>query len=471
MPVIPMADTAQALKKANQLLADASKILADPNATAEDRAKVPGMIEESKSIKTDLATLQSQLAVIDATRKELEAISVGASGYTPNGDGAGQPVDQKAKQERGNPEERDLLLKPAGSDFLTIQGYLKALMQTSARVMPKMSKYLRWFEETDPTERKDMNEAVGASGGFLVPPEFLTTLMALLEMQAIIRPRATVIRMRRRQVQIPALDQTSTTAGVAHWFGGIRPYWAEEASLKTASDAVFRAITLTAHKLICFTRVSDELLDDAVISLTDFLMGNMGFPGAIAFAEDDSFLNGDGVGKPIGIIGSPATINVARVDQDNVTYNDLTAMLEAFLPSGNGLWLASINNLSALLQMTGPSANPSYVWGPGPVGQTAVGRVHGTLLGYPIIFDEKLPRRTTTSNGDLLLVDPSYYLVGDRQATTLASTIYDKFDYDQTSFRAVHRVDGQPWPSAPFTLKDGVTQISPFVRLGAKSTS
>lgn len=460
------------MAKASQLLADAGAILSNKDSSAEDRAKVPQMIEDAKQIKSDLAVYQAQVAAIEATRKELATLGQNGNGAA-NGNGHsanGVPQPDEGKREL-NPEERDLQIRPDGSEFKTIQGYLRALLMAGRRITPARSQFLKWFEEIDPTERKDMSEGVGASGGFLVPPEFLTTLYALLESKAIVRPRATIIRMRRREVQIPALDQTSTTAGRPHWFGGIRAYWAEEASLKTASDPVFRRITLTAHKIICFTRVSDELLDDAVISLTDFLMGPMGFPGVIAWQEDDSFLNGDGVGKPIGIIPSPATINIAREDQDNVTYNDLTRMMEAFLPSGQGVWLSSINNLSALLQMAGPAANPTYVWGPGPLGQAAVGRVQGTLMGYPIIFDEKLPRRTTTSNGDLVLADLSYYLVGDRQATTMASTIYDKFDYDQTSFRAVHRVDGQPWPSAPFTLSDGSTQISPFVRLGSKSTS
>lgn len=458
------------MERASKLLADAGAILSNKDSSAEDRAKVPQMIEDAKQIKSDLAVYQAQVAAIEATRKELATLGQNGSAAA-NGNGLGAVPQPNEEKRELNPDERDITIRPDGSEFKTIQGYLRALLQASRRITPTRSAFLKWFDETDPTERKDMSEAVGASGGFLVPPEFLTTLYALLESKAIVRPRATVIRMRRRQVQIPAVDQTSTTAGFAHWFGGIRPYWAEEASLKTASDAAFRLITLTAHKLIAYSVVSDELLDDAVISLTDFLMGNMGFPAAIAFAEDDSFLNGDGVGKPIGIIPSPATINIAREDQDNVTYNDLTKMMEAFLPSGQGVWLSSINNLTALLQMAGPAANPTYVWGPGPYGQAAVGRVQGTLLGYPIIFDEKIPRRTTTSNGDLVLADLSYYLVGDRQATTMASTIYDKFQYDQTSFRAVHRVDGQPWPSAPFTLQDGSTTISPFVRLGAKSTS
>ena len=69
------------------------------------------------------------------------------------------------------------------------------------------------------------------------------------------------------------------------------------------------------------------------------------------------------------------------------------------------------------------------------------------------------------------LADFRYYLIGDRQATTIESTPYtDQWKYDLTSWRAVHRVDGQPWLSAPLTYQDGTVQVSPFVILGAKTT-
>jgi HK97 family phage major capsid protein len=79
--------------------------------------------------------------------------------------------------------------------------------------------------------------------------------------------------MARRQINLPVLDQTGTTAGVPHWFGGMRFYWAEEASAKTETDANFRQVSLVAHKLIGYTRASDELVDDSAISLDAFLSG------------------------------------------------------------------------------------------------------------------------------------------------------------------------------------------------------
>jgi HK97 family phage major capsid protein len=271
--------------------------------------------------------------------------------------------------------------------------------------------------------------------------------------------------MRRRQIDIPVLNQTGTTAGIPHWFGGMRFYWTEEAAEKTASDPSFRKATLTAYKLIGYTYASDELVGDSAISLSDFLAGPLGMSGGIGWMEDYAFLRGTGVGQPLGVINAGATISVAATASPpapGTLYTDLVNMMESFLPTGRGVWVINQRHMSDLLTMNGPSANPYYLWGNAVQGQA------NTLLGWPVIWTEKLPAPGTA--GSILLADFRYYLLGDRQATTIESTQYDRWKYDETSWRAVHRVDGQPWLSAPLTLADGTAQVSPFVILGAKST-
>jgi HK97 family phage major capsid protein len=86
----------------------------------------------------------------------------------------------------------------------------------------------------------------------------------------------------------------------------------------------------------------------------------------------------------------------------------------------------------------------------------------------PVFWTEKLP--LIGQQGDILLADMKYYLVGDRQATTVETTKFDRWAYDETSFRCTHRCDGQPWLSVPLPLQDGTSTVSPFVILGTKHT-
>ena len=316
-------------------------------------------------------------------------------------------------------------------------------------------------------EQKQMVENVGASGGFLVPVEQSNEIMAIVAELAIVRPRATVIRMVRRQYSRPVLDQTGTTAGRPHWFGGMVFYWGEEAAEKTITTASWREVNLVAKKLYGYTRASDELVDDAIISLSDYLQGPTGMAGGIAWNEDYAFLQGNGAGQPLGVINAGATITINRQQAgpgvDPVTYHDLTEMLEHHLETENSMWVASLSLRGSLMRMTYPSSNPSLVWQP-----SAREGNPDTLLGRQIVWTEKVP--LSGSAGDIGLYDFRHYWVGDRQALTFASTNAEYFKYDQTSYRMVHRVDGRPWMNTYFTLQDGTSTISPFVILGAKST-
>jgi HK97 family phage major capsid protein len=86
-----------------------------------------------------------------------------------------------------------------------------------------------------------------------------------------------------------------------------------------------------------------------------------------------------------------------------------------------------------------------------------------TLLGRPYKVTEMLP--SLGKFGDIMLIDPTFYVIGDRQATTIEATQFDKWAEFKTSWRVMHRVDGQPWLDAPITFSDGSFQVSPFIAL------
>jgi len=315
-----------------------------------------------------------------------------------------------------------------------------------------------WVESK--MDKKDLLENIGASGGFLVPVEQRTELLQIPAPELVFRPRATRVPMARRQIQWPVLDQTNTTSGRPAWFGGVLSYWTEEGEYKTESDPAFRQINLVAHKLVSLTEASDELLADSAQSLEALL--TQLFTGAIGWYEEHAFMNGTGAGQPRGVINAPATFAQARAVAGAVGIVDIINMLEHSY--GNPVWLISKSVLPSLMQLNGPAANPSYVFMP-----NARDGMPGTLFGYPVIYNEHCP--ILGSRGDIGLYDLRYYLIGDRSATTIDASKHDKFRYDLTVWRAVHRVDGQPWLSQPIYLQDGTTQVSPFVVLDAATGS
>jgi len=432
-------DYKEKMARAKKLYDDAKAILTNDEATAEEKAKVPEMLKDAEALKAEAIQLKDILASAGEVVSHLET---------------------KQGKDEEKPERKDPTEFKDWAEFLYAAHRANHKDPSFRRNDPR----LQWFreEEKGGHEEKVMVEGVGASGGFLVPVEFLPQLQAAMAEDTIVRSRATIIRMRRRQINIPVLNQTGTTANQPHWFGGMTFSWAEEATEKDQADPSFRQVQLVAHKLIGYTNASDELVDDAAISLSDFLSGPLGFAGGVAWYEDYAMLRGTGAGQPLGVINAGATITVNRAAVGTpVQYIDLVNMLESFLPSARGVWVINQTAMSNLMTIQDPNGN--YVWQP-----NAREGLPQTVFGFPVIFSEKTP--TVGNAGDVLLADFRYYLVGDRQATTIESTQYDQWRYDRTSWRVVHRVDGQPWLSAPLTLQDGTAQVSPFVILGAKST-
>lgn len=318
---------------------------------------------------------------------------------------------------------------------------------------------------TDPRLKfatKDMAEGAMATGGALVPPEFMQELLKYDGQSNIVRPRARVLPMAGRSLSMPAIDHgVHAVAGKSNFYGGILTYWIEEAGVKTIEDITFDKIELVLHKLCGYTRVSDELMEDSnptIAAVISVLFGD-----AIEWKEDYAYLQGNGVGQPLGVVGAPGTFTQVRVAANNFGYVDAVNMLTHFLPVKGGVWVMSQSVMPELFTMVDPGNN--YIWHPHFGGAGAAERAPGTLLGYPVLFTEKTPTLGTT--GDVLLCDFSQYLIGDGSTTTLESSIHERFRYDQTSFRLVKRVDGQEWCKAPVLLADGATQVSPFVELDA----
>ena len=449
-----MPDIREKLQESKALFDQARAILMDKEAPADKKAAVQQMIADATALKREADDLK---AILDSGIDQALADAQASQG--PDQQKRGGPGAAAGPVWGGSWGEWLSEVWKAGHPGIKSAPDPRLTFFEDEAFGPNASK-----------ERKDMVENVGASGGYLVPTEFQSALQAALVDNSIVRQRATVIPMRRRQLDMPVLDQTGTTAGQPHWFGGLRFYWEEEAAQKTESDPLFRKISLVAHKLIGYTRASDELLDDSAISLDAFLRGPMGFAGGAAWMEDYAFLRGNGAGQPLGVINAGATITVERATVGTVGFADIADMMERFLPGSRGVWIASQSLLSELVQMTGPTGNQAYIWLGAAAGLTvpsAIGPVPGMLMGLPLIWSEKSPLRGY--DGDLLLADFRYYLVGDRQATTVESTKFDRWQYDQTSWRLVHRVDGQPWLSASLVYADGVTSVSPFVVLGGSA--
>jgi len=303
--------------------------------------------------------------------------------------------------------------------------------------------------------RNAFSSTVPSEGGFLVPENLRAELLRVSLETSIVRPRARVVPMETARVPFPAIDSTSNVSSV---YGGIVGYWTEEGAALTASQASFGRVVLDAKKLTAYTEVPNELVSDSIISFQAFM--DEIFPEALGFYEDDAFINGGGVGEPLGFLNASARITVTENTANTVKWADVVEMYSRMLPGSlnRAVWIASIDVFPQLAVMELSSGSPA-VW----INNGLSEGPPMTLLGRPVIFTEKVPGLGTT--GALNFVDFGYYLIGDRQVMSAMSSPHFKFQNDLTAYRIIERVDGRPWLESAITPKNNTDTLSPFVSL------
>lgn len=308
----------------------------------------------------------------------------------------------------------------------------------------------------------DYSSTIPADGGFLIPEEFRSELMAIALEGSLVRSRARVIPMSTLTLSIPAFDSTSNVSSV---FGGVVCYWTEEGGTLTESQATFQRIKLEAHKLTGYTEMPNELMRDTMAADAYF---SQTFPQAMSWFEDDAFINGNGVGQPLGYRNGSALISVTKESgqlADTIVWENIVKMYARMLPTslGNAVWVASLDTFPELATMAlSVGTGGSAIWLNNGVEGPPM-----TILGRPVIFTEKTG--LLGDAGDISLVDLSYYFIGDRQSMETSSSEHFRFKDDVTAFRIISRVDGRPWINSAITPKNNGPTLSPFVQLEARA--
>ena len=137
-----------------------------------------------------------------------------------------------------------------------------------------------------------LQEGTDASGGYLVPEEYDKRLIDVLSEENVLRSLATTITTSgEHKINIAATKPAAS--------------WIEEGAPLTFGDATFDQIVLDAHKLHVAVKVTEELLYDNAFKLEGYLIEQFG--KALGNAEEDAFLNGDGVHKPKGLLATGQT--------------------------------------------------------------------------------------------------------------------------------------------------------------------
>jgi HK97 family phage major capsid protein len=254
------------------------------------------------------------------------------------------------------------------------------------------------------------------------------------------------------------IDETSRADSYRH--GGVLGYWLAEAAEKTATKPKFRQLELKLKKVAALCYATDELLEDQT-ALEAWLTTNV--PDELRFQTEAAIMNGNGVGKPLGIIASPAFYAIERETAGTISGYDLGNMwAHRYVGANDYVWFVSSTIFPTLMSMTIGQV-PAYM----PPGGLS-GSPYGSIFGRPVIETEYNPSLSVA--GDIVLAAPSQYAMISKGGIKSASSIHVKFTTDETAFRFVYRVDGEPaWNDKVASYYASSDYVSPFVGLLATS--
>ncbi len=262
-----------------------------------------------------------------------------------------------------------------------------------------------------------LQEGVDADGGYLVPEEYDRRLIDTLSEENIMRRLATIITTRgEHKINIAATKPAAA--------------WIEEGGALSFGDATFSQILLDAHKLHVAIKVTEELLYDNVFNLEGYILEQFG--KALANAEEDSFLNGDGVGKPLGLFAAAGGGTVANTLTAAIKSDDVISLVYALKRPyrKNAAFIINDQNLAILRKLK--DNNGAYIWQPSyQVGEP------DRLLGYAVHTSAYAPLDA------IAFGDYSYYNIGDRGSRSFSELRELFAGNGMIGYVAKERVDGK----------------------------
>jgi HK97 family phage major capsid protein len=283
---------------------------------------------------------------------------------------------------------------------------------------------------------KALGESSQTAGGSLVPDEFSNDIIRLVETFGMFRQHARVMPMTRETLTIPRV----VSEGAATWVG-------ENTDL-TEADDVYNNVDLVAKKLGRITRIANELLEDAAISVADLVAQSMA--QKFAEAEDDAAFNGTGTSTYGGAFGltekikdgnhtasihQPASGTLAFGDLTLAMYHQVEGILPEYARPGAKWYVSSHGFATSMSRLAIAQGGVTRM-------ETEQGSQRA-FLGYPVVIVQKmygsasdLASEVAVLFGDLSMAAT----LGDRASIEIATSAERYFESDQTAIRAIERV-------------------------------
>lgn len=288
----------------------------------------------------------------------------------------------------------------------------------------------KYFRETglgnplDFIPKNVLEVGTDSKGGFLVPETWEKRLIKMLNDVNTVRQYASVKR-------------SMTTTNIPIQTGRPVVQWIKENGTYPESDSSFGNISIGAHKMGGIMKVSEELLADSMFDISMHISEE--FVHASSRLEESSFVNGDGVDKPTGLLtGIPAAMQYNTAASSTVSIDDILKLplqIHRRLED-SGMYFMSRSTATELRTMK--DGQGQYLWQP----SLTAGKPN-MFNGKSVVILEGLGNMSTVGGLPVLFGDLMGYKIYDRSRSQVQVLREMYAPVGQIGYRMYHRVDAK----------------------------
>lgn len=373
-------------------------------ARSAELATLTAKIEErSKQIETERA--------IDAARAKVQAVKARV-----NDSGLVVPAARSAPA----PKSTSVSLPVKGYDTVEAadaagralvrlsRGEIRELSYESRAVAVAASTHPIGVNNTlEPDSMGEASPTYDGRGSELVARDVYRGILNVIEYQSIARQLATWLQVGTSGMYVPLGSDIID----ADWYE-------ENCEILPIKPGTTRA-TLDLKKMGARVQVSNELMDDAYVSVAQIVTNTIG--NAFAHKLDKTLIQGDtkiGFGGIAAAVPAGQTVTSAAAGKP--TIDEIASVMAKVDPMAkNRVWLVSEEGWGKVMGLA-----------TGAIGVNITQSITQTLFGAPIIRTSLLPAKTYAIYGDFSMA----CAIGYRSGLTIRSSWERAIEYDQTVF-------------------------------------
>lgn len=280
------------------------------------------------------------------------------------------------------------------------------------------------FQLKGTEEVKYLRQSDNAQGGYLAPAEYINEIIKKITEVSPVRSVARIMNTSGKEINIE--KRTGLVSGG----------WVGEGQTASQSNSTYGQETIKAEKLMVYTDISFELLNDSAFNMRNEITSDIAED--MAKIEGAAFINGNGVNKPLGLLSASGVGETNSGSASALTGDSLYA-IQGEIPTGYNLtWMFNRKTLNAHIR-TLKDTYGQYLFVP----SLGIRDIPNTVAGLPYVLANDMP---DVSAGTFPIILGDYrkcYTIVDNVNFELIEDPYTQATNGKRRFIVYKRTGGQ----------------------------